>query len=193
MGHSTSMTVRVTAMTALALGVAVFAAAQATQTKEKVPGAAKVTTSQLKGEVVYLRGDSLIAKMVPSGDYRLFHLRPGKTATIDGVVMPLNKVKLGTVLTAHVTVTEREIVDRTITTLKGTVWYATPNMVVLTLENGENRQYEVPPGLKFNVEGQMIEAMELKPGHKVTATKIVESPYIEVREENVVTGVGPKT
>ncbi len=131
--------------------------------------------------------------MIPTGEYRLFHLKPGKTATIDGKVMPLNKVKIGTVLTAHVTVTEREIVDRTVTTLKGTVWYATPTAVILTLENGENRQYEVPQGLKFNVDGQMKEAMELKPGQKVTATKVVESPYIEVTEDNVVTGVGPKT
>jgi hypothetical protein len=193
MPHALKMTARVTAIAASVLGLAVFVAAQATQEKQKVPGTAKVSTSQLKGEVRYIKGDDLIAKMVPSGEYRLFHLRPGKTATIDGKVMPLNKVKTGTVLTAYVTVTEREIVDRTITTLKGTVWYATPTAVILTLENGENRQYDVPPGLKFNVEGQMIEAMELKPGQKVTATKIVESPYVEVTEDNVVTGVGPKT
>ena len=30
-------------------------------------GAPKVTTSQLKGEVAYLQGDYLIAKMIPSG------------------------------------------------------------------------------------------------------------------------------
>jgi hypothetical protein len=193
MPHSLKMTARVTAIAASVLGLAVFAAAQATQTKEKVPGAPKITTSQLKGEVNYIKGDDLIAKMIPTGEYRLFHLRPGKTATIDGKVMPLNKVKIGTVLTAHVTVTEREIVDRTVTTLNGTVWYATPTSVILTLENGENRQYEVPQGLKFNVDGQMKEAMELKPGQKVTATKIVEAPYVEVTEDNVVTGVGPKT
>ena len=187
------MTFRVIAIAASALSLTVFASGQATQTKEKVPGTPKITTSQLKGEVTYIKGDDLIAKMIPTGEYRLFHLKPGKTATIDGKVMPLNKVKTGTVLTAHVTVTEREIVDRTVTTLKGTVWYATPTSVILTLENGENRQYEVPQGLKFNVDGQMKEAMELKPGQKVTATKVVEAPYIEVTEDNVVTGVGPKT
>ena len=49
------------------------------------PGAPKVTTTQLKGEVAYLQGDYLVAKMIPSGTYRLFQLKPGKTATIDGV------------------------------------------------------------------------------------------------------------
>jgi hypothetical protein len=157
-----------------------------------VPGAAKVTTTQLNGEVTYVQGDYLVVRMIPSGDYRLFQLRPGKTATIDGKVMPLNQVRVGTTLTAYMTVTERPVVDRTITSLKGTVWHAAPKTVILTLENGENRQYDVPPGLKFDVDGQMRDAMELRPGMKISATKVVESPRTEVTESNVVTGVGPK-
>ena len=118
----------------------------------------------MKGEVAYIQGDYLIAKMIPSGTYRLFQLRPGKTATIDGVVMPLNKAPIGTVLTADVTVTETPIVDRTITTLKGKVWVSAPTSVILTLENGENKQYDVPSGFKFDVDGKKLEAMELRPG-----------------------------
>jgi hypothetical protein len=77
---------------AAALSLAMSASAQPTQTKQSLPSQApKVTTTQLKGEVAYLQGDYLIAKMIPSGAYRLFQLKPGKTATIDGVVMPLNK------------------------------------------------------------------------------------------------------
>ena len=64
---------------------------------------------------------------------------PGKTATIDGKEMPLNKAPIGTVLTADVTVTETPVIDRTITTLKGKVWVAGPTSVILTLENGENK------------------------------------------------------
>ena len=131
---------------AAALSLAMSASAQATQTKQAVPGAPKVSTTQLKGEVAYIQGDYLIAKMVPSGVYRLFQLKPGKTATIDGVVMPLNKAPIGTVLTADVTVTETPVTDRTITTLKGKVWVAGPTSVILTLENGENKQYDVPAG-----------------------------------------------
>jgi hypothetical protein len=82
--------------------------------------------------------------MIPGGNYRLFQLKPGKTATIDGVEMPLNKAPIGSVLTADVTVTETPIVDRTTTTLKGKVWVSSPTSVIVTLENGENRQYDVP-------------------------------------------------
>src|SRR5262245_33909089 len=192
MTHSLNNTIRVLAITTAALSVAVGASAQATRTTGTVTGSATATTTQLKGEVAYLQGDYLIARMIPDGNYRLFQLRPGKTATIDGAVVPLNKVKIGTVLTAYVTVTERSVVDRTVTTLNGTVWYATPKNVILTLENGENREYEVPPGLKFNVNGQMKEANELRQGMKITATKVVEAPRTEITEGNVVTGVAPK-
>ena len=183
---------RVLAVAAAALSLAMSAWAQPTQAKQSVTGAPKVSTTQLKGEVAYLQGDYLIAKMVPSGTYRLFVLRPGKTATIDGVVMPLNKAPMGTLLTADVTVTETPIVDRTVTTLKGKVWFAAPTSVIVTLENGENKQYDIPTGFKFDVDGKKLEAMELRPGMNLTATKIVESPRTEVTMDNVVTGAGPK-
>jgi hypothetical protein len=192
MTQSFSGTMRVLAVAAVALSLAVSAWAQATQAKQSVPGAPKVTTTQLKGEVAHLQGDYLVARMVPSGTYRLFQLRPGKTATIDGVVMPLNKAPIGTMLTADVTVTETSIVDRTITTLKGKVWVSAPTSVILTLENGENKQYDIPSGFKFDVDGKKLEAMELRPGMNLVATKIVESPRTEVTMDNVVTGVGPK-
>ena len=167
--------------------------AQPTQTKQSLPSAApKVTTTQLKGEVAYLQGDYLVAKMSPSGTYRLFVLKPGKTATIDGAVVPLNKAPIGTMLTATVTVTETPVTDRTVATLKGKVWVAGPTSVILTLENGENKQYDVPEGMRFDVDGKKLEAMELRPGMNLTATKIVESQRTEIATDNVVTGVGPK-
>ena len=196
MTQSFSGTLRVFAVAAAAMAtmsLAVSAWAQPTQTKQSLPSKApKVTTTQLKGEVAYLQGDYLVAKMSPSGTYRLFVLKPGKTATIDGVVVPLNKAPIGTMLTANVTVTETPVTDRTISTLKGKVWVAGPTSVILTLENGENKQYDVPEGMRFDVDGKKLEAMELRPGMNLTATKIVESQRTEIATDNVVTGVGPK-
>ena len=106
--------------------------------------------------------------------------------------MPLNKAPIGTVLTADVTVTETPVIDRTVTTLKGKVWVAGPNSVILTLENNENKHNDIPPGMKFDVEGKKVDAMELRQGMNITATKIVESPRTEITTDNVVTGVGPK-
>ena len=84
------------------------------------------------------------------------------------------------------------MVDRTVMTLTGTVWWASAASVILTLENGENRQYDVPKGLKFSVDGQARDAVDLKQGMKVSATKIVEAPSHDVTTTAVVTGVSPK-
>jgi hypothetical protein len=46
--------------------------------------------------------------------------------------------------------------------------------------------------MKFDVEGKQLEAMQLRQGMILTATKIVESPRTEITTDNVVTGVGPK-
>jgi hypothetical protein len=186
-------TTRVFVAAALALGVAAGTSAQPTQTTQKVTtGPAKVTKQQLKGEVVVIKGDQVVAKMIPGGEYRLFRIKPGKTATVDGAVVPVSGVKPGTVLTADVYTTEVPLVERTVTTLKGTVWYAAPTRVILTLENGHNKEYEVPSGLKFDVDGQMMQAMELRPGMKVTATKIVEAPETLITQDSVVTGATRK-
>jgi hypothetical protein len=193
MTQSVSRALHVLGIAAAALSLAMSASAQATEKKQSLPSQTpKVTTTQLKGEVAYLQGDYLVAKMSPSGTYRLFVLKPGKTATIDGVSVPLNKAPIGTMLTATVTVTETPVTDRTVSTLKGKVWVAGPTSVILTLENGENKQYDVPAGMKFDVDGKKLEAMELRPGMNLTATKIVESQRTEVMTDNVVTGVGPK-
>ena len=134
----------------------------------------------MKGEVAYLQGDYLIAKMLPAGTYRLFVLRPGKTATIDGKVMPLNKAPIGTVLTA--------VCDR-----DGDAGYRpddlNPEGQSLGRQSDERhpdsrerreRTVPVPPEMRFDVDGKKLEAMELRQGMNLTATKIVESQRTEV-------------
>jgi hypothetical protein len=73
------------------------------------------------------------------------------------------------------------------------VWYAQGNYVVLTLENGENKEYKVPESFRFNVEGKPASVHELKKGMKVTATKIVEEPQTEISSETAITGKAPKS
>jgi len=51
---------------------------------------------------------------------------------------------------------------------------------------------DTPIGMMLDVDGKKVEATELGPGMKLTATKIVESPRTEITTENVVTGVGTK-
>ena len=190
-----SRTWRVLLIGAGALALAAVVAAQATQTKETVPaGPAAVKTTQVTGELVARGSNWLIAKS-PAGIYRIYNVEPGRKAIIDGVPKTLDQLKLGTMLTSTATTTQTPLVNRTTTITKGTVFWASPRSIIVTLDtpNGqENKQYEVPSGFMFDVEGKQLSAMELRPGMKLTATKIVEEPISVITKDVVVTGIAPK-
>ena len=73
------------------------------------------------------------------------------------------------------------------------MWWVQGDYVILTLANGENKEYTVPDSFKFVVEGKPASVAELKPGMDVSATKIVEEPHTEkFRETTIITGKSPK-
>ena len=169
------------------------AEAQPAQKKESVQaGPANAATTQLKGDVIAVGPNWLVARMVPGGDYRLFDVRPGAFATIEGVKKSLSELRPGTTLTAAVTVTKTPIVKRTTTVTKGRLIWSTPTTIIVTLENGENRQYAVPPGFKFTVEGKSLGTEELRAGMILTGTNVVEEPATVITEQTVVYGTEPK-
>ena len=183
---------RVVIIGTVALSLAAFATAQATQTKETVPGgAATVKTMQVKGEVVTTGSNWLIAKD-PAGNYRIYSVKEGRKFIVDGVPKTLAQLKPGTFLTATATTTETPMINRTTTITKGTVFWAAPKSIIVTNDMGENKQYAVPDGFMFDVEGKKLSAMELRQGMKLTGTKIVEEPHVVITEDVVVTGTAPK-
>jgi hypothetical protein len=183
---------RILVVGAGALSLAAVVAAQATQTKETVPaGPDKVKTVQVKGELVAKGSNWLIAKD-PAGNYKLYAVQAGRKAIVDGVPKTLDQLQLGTQLTATANTTETPVINRTTTITQGTVFWASPTSIIVTLPNGENKQYEVPSEFKFDVEGKKLSAMELRPGMKLVGTKIVEEPVTVITHDVVVTGVAPK-
>ncbi len=166
---------------------------QATQKKETVPkGPSMATTTQLRGEVVAVGPNWLVARMVPDGDYRYFDVRPGAVATIEGVKKSLSQLRLGTMLTAAVTTTQTPLVKRTTTVTKGRLLWSTPTTIFVSLESGENKQYAVPSGFKFTVEGKQLGVGELRAGMVLTGTNVTEEPVTLITEGTVVYGTEPK-
>ena len=190
MSRSISRALGLLVVLAGALSLAALASAQATQTKETVPGTSTVTTSEVKGELVAKGSNWLIAK--DTGFYTLYAVQPGRKAIVDGVPTTLDQLKLGTMLKSTATTTQTPLTDRTTTITQGTVFWASPKSIIVTLENGENRQYEVPTGFKFNVDGKQLDAMALRPGMKLTGTKIVEQQRVVITHDVIVTGTAPK-
>jgi hypothetical protein len=176
-------------MMALAVGVQ----AQTTTKKTEPAGEAKVTKEQITGEVVQVEGNHLVAKMQPSGQYRMFTIAPGRRFIIDGQSKQLGDLKPGTVLTATTTTTTQPAADRTTTVTNGTVWFVSGNKLIVTLENGENREFNVPDDFKFTVEGNKEATVrDLRKGMKVSGTRIVSEPRTEISTDIVVTGKAPK-
>ena len=166
--------------------------AQVTKKTEEIRGSAKVTTQQMTGEVTFVRDNTLVAKMQPTGSYSVFYVKPGREFVIDGQTKHIADLKVGTVLTATVQTTTQDVTVRTTSNLKGRVWWVQGNYVVLTLANGENKEYNVPDSFKFVVEGKPASVSQLKQGMEVSATQIVEVPHTEIAESSVITGKSPK-
>jgi len=166
--------------------------AQTKSTTEKKKGSVHVESTRMTGVVDWIEGNTLVARMRPNGDYRVFIVPPDRQFDIDGQIRHIADLKRGTVLTATVTTTTQPVTVRTTSVLNGTVWWAQGDYVVLTLENGEQKEYKVPASFKFMVEGKPATVHELKQGMKVSATKIVEEPQTELSTETVITGKAPK-
>jgi len=174
------------------LCVAGAANAQTTPQTERVKGEAKVETLKMTGTVVEVQGNYLLAKMQPLGNLSLFKVVPGREFIIDGQKKLIGDLKPGTELTGMITTRTTPVTVRTTSTLSGTVWHAQDKYVILTLPDGENREYNVPDSFQFMVEGKPATVRDLRKGMKVTATKIVEEPQTEMSTDTVITGKAPK-
>lgn len=132
-----------------------------------------------RGEVVTVEGNELIVKM-EDGSIRHFPKVPETVKiTVDGKQLGIHDLKPGMKLQRTITTTTTPQTVTTIQTVTGKVWHVTPPLsVILTLENGTNQQFKIPPDQKFNVDGQLLDAFGLKKGMQVSATKIVEVPMV---------------
>ena len=82
----------------ITIGVALFAmtvglGAQATSTTKEA-GATQVTTEQITGEVVLVDNNILLARMQPSGGYRMFNIQSSQQFMIDGKSKRLADLRL---------------------------------------------------------------------------------------------------
>jgi hypothetical protein len=186
----TSQCVLITAVAVLTLTAGPLA-----QTKTTEPtGKAQTTTSQMTGEVVLVDGNNVLVRMQPGSQYRIFTVQPDRQFIIDGQPKTVRDLTPGTMLTATVTTTAQPVTDRTTTVTNGTVLFVDKNTnhLIVKLDSGENRSYDVPQGYKFTVEGKPATVQDLRQGMKLSATKIVSEPRTEFTKETVVTGKAPK-
>ena len=167
--------------------------AQDVSTTTVMKGPSTYETTVRSGTVVYVSGNELLVRM-PDGTAEHFVVSPSQTFTVDGKQMTISELKPGTHLTQTITTktTPKSIV--TTRTIDGKVWHVNaPSMVILTLPDGTNKQYNVPKGQVFNINGKKDTVFELRKGMNVSAMVVTEEPVIEASMHRSVTGVAPKS
>ena len=168
-----------------------MAVAQPTSTSQtSTKGAPTSRTQTLSGTVIQVDGNTVAVKM-SSGEVRMFTPPADRRFVVDGKELRADQLAVGTRLKATVTETSTPVTDRTVQSLEGRVWYAAGPTVILTLPNGQNRQYTVAADspVKFtDADGKPITVFDLRKDMNVKAVKITEAQRTELASNVAVTG-----
>ncbi len=180
------------AVGAIGLAFTVGTSAQIQTSKDETKGTATHEVKVERAEVIAVSGNDLVLKMEDGSLRHIANVPESARATVDGKQVGIHDVKVGMKLERTITTTTTPKVITTTQSVTGTVWHVNPPLsLILTMENGENRQFKIPKGQKFNVNGQMLDAFSLKKGMRVTATRVVEEPVTEVEQRAKLTGKMP--
>jgi len=172
--------------------LAAAAAAQPPASRTDITkGTGTVSTEQVSGEVVQVEGNDLLVRL-SSGELKTFRVPEERKFVVDGKDLSVRDLRPGTTLTATVQTTTTPVTVRTKAVQSGTVWFVSPpRLVILTLPNGENKQYEVRDDVKFILQGKSATVYDLRKGMVVSAEKIVEAPDVEITTATTVVGHAP--
>ncbi len=166
--------------------------AQDVTTSTTMKGPSVYETAVRNGTVVYVSGNELVVKL-SDGQVEHFLVSDTQKFMVDGKPMTIRELKPGTHLTQTITTKTTPSMITTVRTIEGKVWHVNPpTYVILTLPDGTNKEYKVPKGQIFNVNGAKDTVFELRKGMNVSATVVKEEPVVEVAEHKAVTGVTPK-
>jgi LPXTG-motif cell wall-anchored protein len=176
---------------ACALVLATASAQDTSTTNTSQSGQATVTTEVKSAEVVYVSGNDVVVRM-DDGQIKHVVVPDDKTITVDGKEVTVHDLQPGMHVTKTITTTATPKTITTIRTVKGKVWYVNPpSTIIVTLPDGTNKQYIVPKGQKFEMNGAMHDLFDIKKGDVISAIAITETPETEVSARSHATGTLP--
>ncbi len=182
---------RLAAIAIVLLACAALSMAQVKETKSTEKGAPTQKVTIERGEVVYVSGNDVIFRG-ENGEVRHVTVPDGATATVDGRTITVKDLKVGMWLEKTITTTTTPKMVKTVRTGTATVLNVMPpNSVTVRGDDGTVSTYKIPKGTTFTIDGQKKTAFDLRKGMKITATRIVEAPVVEVSANSQVTGSAP--
>jgi LPXTG-motif cell wall-anchored protein len=174
------------------VGSAVILSAQLETTKtETKAGPASRQAQVERGEVLVVDGNEIVVKM-ENGEVRHFTVPESARGIVDGKEIGVRDLKPGMKLQRTITTTTVPQTVTTIRTIKGKVFSVNPpNTIVLRGDDNSVKQYKVPKGQKFMIQGQEKTVFEVRPGNEISATVITQVPSNVLSHEKQVTGSAP--
>jgi hypothetical protein len=155
-----------------------------------LPAQTTTGTESRSGTVVYVSGNDLVVKR-DDGVVKHVVVPESTTVDVDGKQLTVHDLKPGMRLTRTITTVTKSEDVRTVRVVKGKVWMVNPPHVIVTLANGQSKQFKVPDGMKFDVGGQEVSVFHLKKGMNLTATIVTTTPETIASSTSTVTGTAP--
>ena len=143
-------------------------------------------------KVIHVSGHQIVVEL-ENGGIELLTLPKDALFQIDGREMTVDQLAPGMKLTQEIhTVTTPEEVT-TLRTIEGKVWHVAGPHVILAFPNGEHKQYTVPDGTVFKIDGKEKTVFDLRKGMNVSATVVTVEPQNQISTHTVVTAQSQKT
>jgi len=149
------------------------------------------TTHVQNAEVIHVSGHEIVVEL-ENGKFELLNLGQDATLQVDGKDLTVHELRPGTKLSQdiHTVTTPREVT--TLRTLNGKVWHVNPpNHLIVSLPEGETREFTVPDDAVFHIDGKDRTLFDLRKGMKFSATVMRLEPLQSVTVHTVVTGQAP--
>lgn len=147
-------------------------------------------TNVKNAEVIHVSGHDIVLEL-ENGKFELLSLPRDFRFHVDGKQLTVHELTPGTKLSQeiHTVSTPQEVT--TVRTVNGKVWHVSGKHVILAFPGGENKQYTVPDGIVFNIDGQEKTVFDLRKGMEISATVVTVAPQRLISTHTVVTGQAP--
>ncbi len=126
-------------------------------------------------------GDNFLVVKLADGTVKGYDVPAGFMFDQGGTQVPLSALKPGQVITASITTTE-PLTEQVEEVTGATVVKTVHRNLFVKLADGTYRQYDVPKGYRFNVDGKELAVFQLQPG-MVLSTTIVSEKAIKTMTE----------
>jgi len=171
---------------------AITASAQVTSQTTTKHGHATTETQVQRGEVTYVAGNDVVIKMEDGSLKHVTVPDSARATTADGKEVSVHDLQPGMKLEKTIVTTTTPKTVTTVIQAQGKVWHVSPpNHVIISYPGGENKEYKVPAGTKFMVDGQEKTVFDLKKGMNISATVIREVPETHISRNASVTASAP--